>query len=202
MQVPWVYLDQREGIGLSHPNVYSSLIMLKNRLLTLLVPSALLTTALFADNAATAVKDLFVKEGFAVELLYSVPKEEQGSWVSICTDPKGRLIVSDQYGALYRFAPPAAGATLDPATIEKIDLPIGQAHGLLYAFDSLYCMVANDVFEGRGLYRLQDTDGDDTYDKVTQIVRLEGGGEHGPHHRWKSDGTAAHAEDACATRLG
>ncbi len=130
---------------------------------------------------ATAVKDLFVKEGFSVELLYSVPKEDQGSWVSICADPKGRLLVSDQYGALYRVTPPPAGEPLTAAGIEKIDLPIGQAHGLLYAFDSLYCVVANDAFEGRGLYRVQDTDGDDRFDKVTQIRSMKGGGEHGPH---------------------
>ncbi len=145
--------------------------------------ASLLATAITASaaNQATSVEAIHVKEGFQVELLYSVPKEDQGSWVSICTDPKGRLIVSDQYGALYRFHPPAPGQPLDPAHIEKIDLEIGQAHGLLYAFDSLYCVVANDAFEGRGLYRIRDTDGDDTYDEVKQLLKIEPGGEHGPH---------------------
>src|SRR5262249_15011964 len=40
--------------------------------------------------------------GFQVELVYPVPKETQGSWVNMAVDPKGRLIVSDQYGKLYR----------------------------------------------------------------------------------------------------
>ena len=75
----------------------------------------------WAINEATPVDQLNVKEGFHVELLYSVPKEEQGSWVSLCTDPKGRLIVSDQYGSLYRFHPPAPGQTLAKDAIEKID---------------------------------------------------------------------------------
>ncbi len=155
---------------------------MKLRLISLLI----LPILSWADPAlgavgATPVESLFVKEGFAVELLYSVPKEEQGSWVSICPDSKGRLYVCDQYGALYRFSPPEPGEPLQAGAIEKIDLPIGQAHGLLYAFDSLYAVVANDAFEGRGLYRLRDTDGDDQLDEVTQLLRLEGGGEHGPH---------------------
>ena len=35
-----------------------------------------------------------VLPGFQVELLYTVPKQEQGSWVSIAFDPKGRLLAS------------------------------------------------------------------------------------------------------------
>src|SRR3712207_2633799 len=53
-------------------------------------------------QAATPADTLKVARGFKVELLYSVPKDQEGSWVNLCTDPKGRLIVSDQYGALYR----------------------------------------------------------------------------------------------------
>src|SRR5687767_1926221 len=47
--------------------------------------------------AATPAETLRVKKDFKVELLYSVPKEHHGSWVNLCTDPKGRLITSDQY---------------------------------------------------------------------------------------------------------
>lgn len=177
-----VDLDRSRGIRFSRGNVpllrTSVIIAMTLRLLALL--GFLPTLALGANNA-TPIADLNIKEGFAVELLYSVPKEDQGSWVSICSDPKGRLIVSDQYGSLYRMTPPAAGQVLEPTAIEKIDLPVGQAHGLLYAFDSLYCIVANEAFEGRGLYRIQDTDGDDAFDKVTLLRKLKGGGEHGPH---------------------
>ncbi|MBC7920665.1 MAG: c-type cytochrome, partial [Ferruginibacter sp.] len=49
----------------------------------------------------------------------------------------------------------------------------------------LYVMVnhrGNEEFEKTsGLYRLQDTNGDDQYDKVTLLKQLEGEGEHGPH---------------------
>ena len=130
--------------------------------------------------AATPVESLKVAKDFKVELLHTVPKDQQGSWVSMCTDPKGRLIVSDQYGILYRITPPPLGTT-EGVQIEPIQLPIGQAQGLLYAFDSLYVMVANDAYEGRGLYRVRDTNGDDQFDEVKLLRKLNGGGEHGPH---------------------
>ena len=41
---------------------------------------------------------------FKVELLYTVPRATQGSWVNICTLPQGQLLVSDQGGAgLFRI---------------------------------------------------------------------------------------------------
>jgi putative heme-binding domain-containing protein len=55
----------------------------------------------------------------------------------------------------------------------------------LYAFNSLYVMVnhrANEDFQkGSGLYRLQDTDGDDQFDKIALLKEMDGEGEHGPH---------------------
>ena len=125
-----------------------------------------------------AAGNLKVAKDFKVELLYTVPKETEGSWVALCVDPKGRLIVSDQYGKLYRVVPPPVG-TSGPIQHEAIDLPVGKAHGLLYAFDSLYVMVNEDA--NRGLYRVRDTDGDDRFDEVKLLRKLEGGGEHGVH---------------------
>src|SRR5262245_10166625 len=75
---------------------------------------------------------------FRVELVYSVPREEQGSWVSITLDPKGRLIVSDQYGKLFRVTPSLLGEPSSMTKVEPIAVDIGEAHGLLWAFDSLY----------------------------------------------------------------
>src|SRR6478735_8178695 len=43
-----------------------------------------------------------VPKDFKLDLVYLVPRETQGSWVAMCFDPKGRLIVSDQNGALHR----------------------------------------------------------------------------------------------------
>ena len=116
--------------------------------------------------------------GFSAERLYTVPKAEQGSWVSLCALPDGRLISSDQSGALYRID--ASGATVK---VEKMPLKIGHAQGLLWAFDSLYVVVNGGGIDGRGsgLYRIQDSNGDGELDKITELRRINGGGEHGPH---------------------
>ncbi|HBJ83704.1 MAG TPA: heme-binding protein, partial [Verrucomicrobiales bacterium] len=110
---------------------------------------------------------------------YNVPKDQEGSWVALTVDPKGRLIACDQYGSIYRMSVPAIGKTenLKP---EKLAIEMGKAHGLLAAFDSLYVMV-NEDGKNNGLYRLQDTNGDDQYDKTTKLHTMAGGGEHGLH---------------------
>ncbi len=136
-----------------------------------------------SGSGVLAADALVMQPGFSAELIYTVPKGEQGSWVSLAVDHKGRLITSDQSGAgLYRITPPPAGGTAENTIVEKIDIPITGAHGLLYAFDSLYvCVNGGNKEYGSGLYRLQDTNGDDKFDKVTVMNKFKGGGEHGPH---------------------
>jgi len=131
---------------------------------------------------ATPVENIKVKEGFKVELLYSVPKGGQGSWVAMTVDDQGRLIASDQYGALYRITTPPAGKKVTSADVEEIPVELGGAQGLLWAHNSLYAVLNTGEFGGRGLYRVRDTDGDDQLDQVTLLKKFEEqGGEHGPH---------------------
>lgn len=129
---------------------------------------------------ATPADAFHVPDGFAVDLLYEVPAEEQGSWVSLTVDPRGRLVACDQYGSLYRITLDGEGV----AEVERLEAEIGMAQGLLFAFDSLYVNV-NDQ-RGRnatpgGVYRLRDTNGDDAFDSVEHLLPLNNGGEHGPH---------------------
>jgi putative heme-binding domain-containing protein len=120
-----------------------------------------------------------VPAGFQVEELYTVPKNTQGSWVSITTDIKGRLIASDQGGkGLFRITPAKIGSD-QKTKIEKLDVALTSAQGMLYAFDSLY--VSCNGGPGSGLYRATDTNGDDQFDKVEKLKAIRGGGEHGPH---------------------
>ncbi|MCC6288142.1 MAG: c-type cytochrome [Chitinophagaceae bacterium] len=134
---------------------------------------------------------LKLPSGFHAEHLFGPSENGDGSWVAMTFDDKGRLIASDQYGALYRMQLAPIGDTTPPK-VEKLIIPkdtaavsMGYAHGLLYAFNSLYVMInhrSDDKFsKGSGLYRLQDTDGDDQFDKVTLLRALDGEGEHGPH---------------------
>ncbi|MDP7496080.1 MAG: DUF1080 domain-containing protein, partial [Roseibacillus sp.] len=117
-------------------------------------------------------------EGFEVEKIYTVPKGQQGSWVSMAIDDKGRLYCSDQGKAgIWRITP---GKEL---VVEKVPAPISGGHGLLWAFNRLYVSVNGGGVggHGSGLYYLTDTTGDDQLDKVTPLRGLQGGGEHGPH---------------------
>ena len=145
------------------------------------------------------VAKLKIPDGFVAEHLFGASAHDEGSWVAMTFDNKGRLIASDQYGALYRMQLPAIGDTSSAIQVEELTIPslgkkkdtaskkidIGYAHGLLYAFNSLYVMInhhSDTAFsKGSGLYRLQDTNGDDQYDKITLLKKLEGEGEHGPH---------------------
>ena len=52
-------------------------------------------------NQATPTSAISLPDDFKIELIYSVPKAVQGSWVAMCHDDKGRIIVSDQFGGLY-----------------------------------------------------------------------------------------------------
>ena len=152
---------------------------------------------------STPVNRLTVKKGFLVERLYSVPKDKFGSWVVLCKDDKGRLLAGDQYGAIYRFKAPAPGKTLQDSDVEKIDLDIGHAWGMCYAFDSLYVVVNDKAHGGRGLYRLKDTNGDDKFDSVKLLRKFqENGGEHGPHAVVPSpDGKSLHVVCGNQTEL-
>jgi putative heme-binding domain-containing protein len=127
---------------------------------------------------ATPASELKVPAGFKAELIYSVPRGDQGSWVCLALDPKGRLIAGDQYGGLYRITVPPLG-TSTGAKVELLTENIGGAQGLLYAFDSLYVMV-NQRNE-RGVWRLRDTDNDDQFDDIKLIRVMNGTGEHGTH---------------------
>jgi putative heme-binding domain-containing protein len=129
---------------------------------------------------ATPVEKIRVQDGFRVELMYSVPKDTQGSWVCMCVDPKGRLIVSDQYGGLFRVTLPPVGQA-EPIKIDKIPVDLGEAQGLVWAFDSLYVVVNHGEKYASGLYRVRDTDGDDVLDSVEKLRAFDGEGEHGPH---------------------
>ena len=140
---------------------------------------------------------LTLPAGFHVEHLYSPGENDQGSWIAMTFDDKGRMIACDQYGDLYRLIIPPIGSDTakEKIKVEKLEIKIpgdtakmkiGYAHGLLYAFNSLYVVVNDEgdtSLERRsGLYRVQDTNNDDQYDKITLLKSFKGDGEHGPHN--------------------
>ena len=157
----------------------------------------------YVEGTDPKLDKIRLQPGFKIEHLLSPSDENRGSWVSMTFDDKGRMICSDQYGGLYRLTIPAVGAASVKPQIEKLKfgkgvdtLGIGNAHGMLYAFNSLYVMVnaratkpsasgrapgSSFTPRGSGLYRVQDLDGDDQFDKITLMKEFIGEGEHGPH---------------------
>ncbi len=147
----------------------------------------------FTKPTATPIELIKVKKDYKVELLYSVPRETQGSWINMTVDPKGRLIVSDQgsskdakkkdvVGRLYRITPPAIGGKAEDTKVEMLPVELGEAHGLLWAFDSLYVVVNEGrKSKPRGLWRVTSSKNDDVLDTKELLKEIDGGGEHGPH---------------------
>ncbi len=149
-------------------------------LIITLLPAGFLFSQI--ENKATPIENISVTDGFEIELLFTVPKELLGSWVNLCVDNKNRIIVSDQYGGLYRFTAPEPGEILDKNSIEKIPADIRAANGLLWAFGGLYVAV-NDYQKkiDSGVYKLTDSTGDDKLDKVEKLRSIEARGDHGVH---------------------
>ena len=131
--------------------------------------------AALALAAPPADEPVRARPGFRVEVVYRVPRD-QGSWVCLTCDPAGRLVASDQSGKLYRLTLPAAAR---PVAVEPLDVKLGSAQGLLFAFGSLYAVVSRG--KESGLYRARDSKGDGTFGEVTLLRRFVGDGEHGPH---------------------
>ena len=159
------------------------------------------------EISVDSARDLFhLLPGFQVERLFTVPKEELGSWVCLTTDTKGRLIISDQGDKGFVRVTPSPLGSQEPTKVERLDLQfegksMSGAQGMLCAFDCLY-VVINGGAVSAGLYRCKDTNGDDQYDEVIKLRAIPGGGEHGPHAlRLSPDGKSLFVDAGNHTKL-
>jgi putative heme-binding domain-containing protein len=169
--------------------------------LALLPPLSILLSLCIGCGKSEQVEEKYVLdldtqitllEGFDAELLYSVPSD-QGSWVAMAFDPKGRLIVSDQdSNGVFRVTLPTEEDSNSKVSVESLEgfpydpIPwgsrtVGGALGFLYAFDSLY------MSSMKGFYRIRDTNGDDTFDEFKLLKKLHVGYEHSAHSIIKTE---------------
>jgi len=114
----------------------------------------------------------FTRLGFQVELLRSAGPNE-GSWVSLAFDPRGRLVVAREDRGLLRMT--LAGKDGRDIKVETVDDTLKECRGLLFAHGALYANANNS----KGLYRLRDTNGDDRFDDVKPLREMPGGVGHG-----------------------
>ena len=128
-----------------------------------------------STGSVAAPESLILQPGFKAELLYTVPKSEQGSWVSLAVAPNGDLVAGDQGGVLWHVS------LKDPSkpVATKIETKAIGCHGLLFAHGALYACTSE---KGKGdIWRLRDVKGDGSYSEQTMLRSLKGSGEHGPH---------------------
>ena len=132
-----------------------------------------------SGTPATAAETLTVPPGFKIELLRSAAADE-GSWISMTVDNKGRLIISPQQDErpLLRITLTKTGQV---DKVEPIPAPVKQAMGMCWAHNSLY--VNSHGPSGTGLYRLIDENKNDQFDtnEVQFLKKFAGEGEHGYH---------------------
>ena len=128
-------------------------------------------------RAADAADGLKTLPDFKLELVFAPGKDANVSFISMAKDNKGRLLLGGQRGQ------PILRVTLENGKVvkqETLKLPISEAMGMLYAYDSLYI----DGFDDKhfGLFRCRDTAGDDRFDSVEMLRQwTDGSGEHGAH---------------------
>jgi putative heme-binding domain-containing protein len=132
-------------------------------------------------SAALAAPAPQTAPGYALERIYPVPRDSQGSFIALAPGRRGGLIASDQYGPLHRVTLPAGAA--GEATARALPLAIAGVHGLAWLGEDLYAVVGQSSATcPAGLYRLRDRDGDGELDHVERLREFPvGGGEHGPH---------------------
>lgn len=125
--------------------------------------------------------DLHVAPGFKVELLYVAEPDTEGSWINLCAEKPGRLIVGGQNSGGGKVKQPILRFAVKDgkvAGVEALLLPISETMGLLYAHDHLY--VNGHGPQGYGLYKCKEK-ADGSFD--VRLLRTFGGGngEHGAH---------------------
>lgn len=134
-----------------------------------------------AVDTAVDPRTFKLPPGYAVELLRSAGKEE-GSWISLAFDDRGRLIVGREDKGLLRMTLPempknklAGEAAAKAIKAETINDTLLECRGILFVGKDLYANANNS----KGLYRLRDTNGDDTLDEVKLLRELPGDVGHG-----------------------
>src|ERR1700741_636720 len=84
---------------------------------------------------AAKPEDLVTLPGFKVELLRTADPATEGSWISIARDPQGRLLLGAER------TQPITRVTIKDGRVtdaEILKIPLSEAMGMLFAFDSLY----------------------------------------------------------------
>lgn len=124
----------------------------------------------------SVLQNIETLDGFEVQKIYEVPREQQGSWVSLSIGPNGHLLASDQESkGMFRIE--ITGEIEDPdVRTEQLIMPISGAQGLQWMDDHFYVNVS-----GRGLFRMKYNEEAELFNILEYLGGPDGGGEHGNH---------------------
>lgn len=126
------------------------------------------------QKAAGAIHAL---PGFNVELIYEVPRNQQGTWVSLAMDEKGRMIASDEYNqGMYWIDLVTKDDGTISANVKKTILPATGAQGLAWYKGSLFANV-----NGKGIFRMSKSGKDGLLDEMKFLGGPQSPSDHGNH---------------------
>ena len=120
--------------------------------------------------------EIEVHPDFEVQLLYKVPRNNQGTWISLTVDPEGNLIASDQSNKGFYRIKVTEGSEHPAVEVNEVVMPLSGAHGLTWVYDYLYANVP-----GKGVFRMKNTHGDNEFDVMEFLGGPEKLAEHGNH---------------------
>lgn len=123
------------------------------------------------DSSADPAQFL-LRPGFEMDRIREADQDD-GSWVSMAFDAAGRLTIGREDKGLLRMT--LAGDGKSVAHVETIDDTLLECRGLAYTGDSLYAQANNS----KGLYRLDDVDGDGRFETSQLLREFPGGVGHG-----------------------
>jgi putative heme-binding domain-containing protein len=123
-------------------------------------------------NVATRAEHITALPGFKVELVRSATANE-GSWVAMAFDAKGRVVIAREDRGLLRLTLTSNRTSV--VRIETLATNLFECRGLLFAYDALYANANNS----KALVQLRDTNGDDQFDEIKVMRHTPGGVGHG-----------------------
>ena len=138
--------------------------------IALLIPAIAATATqaqqLPGGGQATPASAVTVPPGFEVQLLRSAQSGE-GSWVSMSFDDRGRLIVGRDKRGVARLTLSEQHDSV--IQYEVLEDTLKHCRGVLYAHNSIYICAT----DSKGIYRLQDLDGDDKPEDLRLLRSLD-----------------------------
>ena len=111
-------------------------------------------------------------DGFEIRRVHDAAADE-GSWVSLSFDPRGRLVIGKEQRGLLRLTLDETGDRVLAA--ETVEDSLGECRGLVWRNGTLYAHANRD----QTLARLPDVADRDRYEQAISVITTEGGPGHG-----------------------